>query len=133
MLTLLITALVSQTPAPPARGTNGPVEGTHCSGAPEECKVSGATCSTESGTPTWPAPKEGPACGCVKNVCHYVWIEQVACVKDADCELRTEPVVHVVKATSKKKQKKFRPCKDGTREAICDPEAKICAVRAWRC
>lgn len=126
MISTLVAVILSQ-----AHGVNGPVEGTQCSGV-DSCKVSGLSCTTDgSGESSWPAPKEGPACGCVKGVCHFVWIEPVACKRDTDCELRLEPVAHAVKAT--KKQKRLRPCIDGSRQAQCEPETKTCVVRAWKC
>lgn len=118
--------------AEPVHGTNGPVAGTTCKG-PDDCKVlDGTTCTTDGGVSSWPAPKEGPACGCVNGTCHYVWIAPVACVKDADCALVTEPVLHAVKA-KKKRLRPFRPCKDGERDAVCDQAAKVCVVRGWKC
>ncbi|MBL8922297.1 MAG: hypothetical protein JNJ54_25830 [Myxococcaceae bacterium] len=118
--------------AEPARGANGPVAGTSCTG-PDDCKVlDGTTCSTDGGVSSWPAPKTGPACGCVRGVCHYVWIEPVACTKNSDCALATEPVLYPVKAT-KKRLRPFRPCKDGEHEAVCDRRTKTCLIRGWEC
>lgn len=130
LLPLLVALTVGQ-----VHGTDGPVAGTSCKGGPDDCKVlDGTTCTTDGGVSSWPAPKEGPACGCVKGVCHYLWIEPVTCAKDFDCALSTEPVLHAIKAKpSKKKPRPFRPCKDGEREAICDPATKTCAVRVWKC
>lgn len=116
-----------------ARGVDGPVTGTQCFG-PDDCLLDGTTCSTDAGVSTWPAPKEGPACGCVAKVCHYVFIEPVSCARDADCALSTEPVLHPVKAApAKQKAKPFRPCKDGERQAICDAATKRCTIRTWKC
>ncbi|MBM4776674.1 MAG: hypothetical protein GQE15_03135 [Archangiaceae bacterium] len=130
MLTLLVALSLSQEPV---RGTDGPVAGTTCSG-PDACKVLEGSCSTDGGVSSWPAPKQGPACGCVKGVCQYLWIEPVACTRDAECALSTEPVLHAIKAApSKKKQRPFRPCKDGERQAVCDEATKTCAVRSWKC
>lgn len=130
VLTLLVAMSLAQEPV---RGTDGPVAGTSCA-APTDCKVLEASCSTDGGVLSWPAPKQGAACGCVKGVCHYLWIEPVACTKDSDCALSTEPVLHAIKAKpSKKKPRPFRPCKDGERQAVCDEVTKTCAVRSWKC
>jgi len=133
LLLLLLAAPALAQDGGVSRGVNGPVAGTHCT-TRDDCKLSGLTCSTDQGTSTWPTPEEGGACGCVKNVCHYVWIEPIACSRDSDCALATEPVVHPVRAPpSKKKAKPFRPCKDGEREPICDPTSRRCVVRGWKC
>jgi len=115
------------------RGVNGPVAGTRCVG-PDDCKVdlTNATCTTDGGASSWPAPARGPACGCVKGACAYLRIEPVSCRVDADCALATEPVLHVIAAPpSKKKPRPFRPCKDGERQAVCVNQR--CAIRAWSC
>lgn len=131
MLPALVALCLS---AEPAHGTNGPVAGTSCKG-PDDCRVlDGRTCSTDGGVSSWPAPKEGPACGCVKNVCHYLWIEPVACRKANDCAVELVPVLHAVKARpTKKKRRPFRPCEDGEHDAVCDLTTKTCSVRSWDC
>lgn len=133
MRPLLVVLLVAAPVLAQDGGVNGPTIGTHCSG-PDDCKVDVAsgTCTTDGGVSSWPAPKEGPACGCVKNVCHFIVIEKVACRVDADCALATEPVLHAIPARpGKKKSKPFRPCKDGERQAVCSES--VCTVRSWKC
>lgn len=115
------------------RGVDGPTAGTRCSG-PDDCKVDVAsgTCSIDGGVSSWPAPSQGGACGCVKNVCHSLWIEPVSCQTNADCAVATEPVVHPTRAApTKKKPRPFRPCKDGEREPACIDA--VCTIRKWKC
>ena len=133
MRALVVVLLVAAPVLSQDAGLNGPTIGTRCSGA-EDCKVdlASGTCTTDGGVSSWPAPKEGPACGCVKNVCRDLFIEKVSCRVDADCAIATEPVLHAIPAApTKKKSKPFRPCKDGERQAVCTDS--VCTIRKWKC
>jgi hypothetical protein len=133
MRALVVVLLVAAPVLAQDAGLNGPTIGTRCSG-PDDCKVdlASGTCTTDGGVSSWPAPKEGPACGCVKNVCRDLFIEKVSCRVDADCAIATEPVLHAIPAVpTKKKSKPFRPCKDGERQAVCTDS--VCTIRKWKC